>query len=81
MNKKHSILWLALSTTAFSQHVYAHNTVSDIEKNREERQQALQKQDQDTWDDFMNAVKQQEAKPEKNRKNTGEGGQSKPHHP
>ncbi len=60
MNIKSPVPWLVILTISASQAIYAHNAGADMEKREVTRQQSQQKADQESWDDFMNAVKEQE---------------------
>ncbi len=62
MTKILPVIWLAIFAAMASQSLYAHNADPDIEKRATEREQEKDQKDRDTWDDFMKAVNEQEAK-------------------
>ena len=69
MNKKLLICSLILISTSGFQILYAHDTNTDYEKHKADREAKSQQEDRDTWDDFMKSVKAQETKPS-NQENT-----------
>ncbi|GMR01066.1 MAG: hypothetical protein BMS9Abin19_0418 [Gammaproteobacteria bacterium] len=62
MNKKYLVSWLAILTIAACQNLYAHNADPGIEKREDERKETREQEARETWDDFMSAIKEQEAK-------------------
>ncbi|HEB82256.1 MAG TPA: hypothetical protein ENJ11_05285 [Gammaproteobacteria bacterium] len=84
MDKFSLLPWLVTGIFASSSLALAHNADNSannsIEQHREQRKIAEEQQDQQTWDDFINAVKKQEAEPAAEPAET-DAGRHKPEQP